>query len=162
MIKIFWQNPAIFRRAEFLSARDLIQRATGIGVLFLAAHLAGWREFTSTLNGTVGSTAVNVRLGTFLAAFYILLYLAFVILVPVLVLAASVFAADQLYESKSPRWSWRQVPAPQLFTTTSTGGVTMRVPAEGDQCWDAAIPCTPEPPATLQRSTLLGHVMYSR
>ena len=84
------------------------------------------------------------------------------LIVPVLVLAASVFAADQLYESKSPRWSWRQVPAPQLFTTTSTGGVTMRVPAEGDQCWDAAIPCTPEPPATLQRSTLLGHVMYSR
>jgi len=88
MIKSFWQKPAIFRRADFLSARDMVQRAGGISALFLLAHLAGLREFTSVLNGTVGSTAVNVKLGTFLAAVYILVYLAFVILVPVLVLAA--------------------------------------------------------------------------
>ncbi len=88
MIKLFWQKLAIFRRAEFLSARDLLQRALGLSGLFLLAHLAGLREFTSALNGTVGSAAVNVKLGTFLATVYILLYLAFVILVPVLLLAA--------------------------------------------------------------------------
>jgi len=88
MIKLFWQRLAVFQRAEFLSARDLLQRAGAISVLFLVAHVAGLREFTSVLNGTVGSTAVNVKLGTFLAAVYILLYLASVILVPVLVLAA--------------------------------------------------------------------------
>jgi len=88
MIKLFWQRLAVFQRAEFLSPRDLLQRASAISVLFMVAHLAGLREFTSVLNGTVGSTAVNVKLGTFLAAVYILLYLASVILVPVLVLAA--------------------------------------------------------------------------
>jgi len=88
MIKLFWQRLTVFQRAEFLSARDLLQRAGAISVLFLVAHVAGLREFTSVLNGTVGSTAVNVKLGTFLAAVYILLYLASVILVPVLVLAA--------------------------------------------------------------------------
>jgi hypothetical protein len=95
MINFFWQKLAVFRRAEFLSARDLLQRALGISVLFLLAHLAGLCEFTSVLNGTVGSTAVNVKLGTFLAAVYILLYLAFVILVPVLVLAALILMVWQ-------------------------------------------------------------------
>jgi len=95
MIKIFWQKLALFRREEFLSARDLLQRAAVICGLFLIAHLAGLREFTSVLNGTMGSTAVGVTLGTFLAAVYILLYLAFVVLVPVLILAAMLLAAGQ-------------------------------------------------------------------
>jgi membrane protein implicated in regulation of membrane protease activity len=97
MIKYFWRSLGLFRRAEFLSVRDLLQRAGAIGVLFLAAHLAGLREFTSVLNGTAGSTAVNVKLGTFLAVIYILLYLAFVILVPVLVLAAMILAFGQRF-----------------------------------------------------------------
>jgi membrane protein implicated in regulation of membrane protease activity len=90
MIKLLWQKLALFRRAEFLSPRDLLQRALGISVLFLLAHLAGLREFTSVLNGTVGSVAAGWKLSSFLALIYILLYLAFVILVPVLVLAAMI------------------------------------------------------------------------
>ena len=88
MIKLFWQRLAFFRRAEILSARDLLQRALGLSGLFLLAHLAGLREFTSVLNGTVGSVAAGWKLSSFLALIYILLFLAFVILVPVLVLAA--------------------------------------------------------------------------
>ncbi len=88
MIKSFWNKSGLFQRAEFLSVRDLLQRAAAIGGMFLAVQLAGLREFTSVLNGTVGSMAVEVKLGTFLAAVYILLYLAFVILVPALILAA--------------------------------------------------------------------------
>lgn len=103
MIKTLWQKLAFFRRAEFLSARDLVQRAAGISVLFLLAHLAGLREFTSVLNGTAGSLAVNVKLGTFLAAVYILLYLAFVILVPVLTLAAILLMIRQRYTRKEDR-----------------------------------------------------------
>jgi membrane protein implicated in regulation of membrane protease activity len=92
MIKLFWQRLAVFRRAEFLSPRDLLQRALGISGLFLLAHLAGLREFTSVLNGTIGSVAAGWKLSGFLALIYILLYLAFVILVPVLVLAAMILA----------------------------------------------------------------------
>ena len=88
MIKLFWKRFSFFRQAEFLSARDLLQRAVALSGLFLLAHIAGLREFTSVLNGTVGSTSINVKLGTYLAAVYILLYLAFVILVPILILAA--------------------------------------------------------------------------
>jgi hypothetical protein len=95
MIKLFWQKLAIFRRAEFLSARDLLQRALGLSGLFLLGHLAGLREFTSVLNGTVGSVAAGWKLSSFLALVYILLYLAFVILVPVLVLAALILAVGR-------------------------------------------------------------------
>jgi hypothetical protein len=105
MIKSFWRRLGLFRRAEFMSARDMLQRAGGLSVLFLLAHLAGLREFTSVLNGTVGSTAVNVKLGTFLAAVYILLFLASVILVPVLVLAALILMVWQRCVRKEENFS---------------------------------------------------------
>ena len=100
MIKLFWQKLAIFRRAEFFSAKDLLQRALGISGLFLLAHLAGLREFTSVLNGTVGSVAAGWKLSSYLALIYILLYLAFVILVPVLVLAALLLAMGQRFRRR--------------------------------------------------------------
>jgi hypothetical protein len=100
MIKHFWQRLAVFQRAEFLSAKDLLQRAGVISVLFLVAHLAGLREFTSVLNGTIGSVAAGWKFSGFLALIYILLYLAFVILVPVLILAAIILMVWQQYVQK--------------------------------------------------------------
>jgi hypothetical protein len=95
-MKIFsGKKPAIFNRAEFLSAKDMIQRAAAISGLYLLVHLAGFREFTGILNGTIGSLALGWNLSAFLAVVYILLYLAFVILVPVLVLAAVIFMVWQ-------------------------------------------------------------------
>ena len=88
MSKLSWLRHALFQRAEFLSARDLWQRAVAISGLFLLVQLAGFREFTGILNGTIGSLALGWNLSAFLAVIYILLYLAFVILVPVLILAA--------------------------------------------------------------------------
>ena len=95
MIKKIWKKLAPSQRAEFLSARDLLQRAGAISVLFLIAHLAGLREFTGILNGTIGSLALGWNSSAFLALIYILLYLAFVILVPVLVLAAIILTVWQ-------------------------------------------------------------------
>jgi membrane protein DedA with SNARE-associated domain len=100
MIKRIWQRLATLRRAEFLSAKDLLQRAAGISLAFLLAHLAGLREFTSVLNGTVGSMAAGWKLSAFLAVVYILLYLAFVILVPILLLAAVILRIWQSFDRK--------------------------------------------------------------
>jgi hypothetical protein len=80
-MKIF--RKLIFQRSEFLSARDMLQRAAAISVLFLLFHLAGFREYTGILNGTIGSLALGWKFSTFLAVIYISFYLAFVILVPV-------------------------------------------------------------------------------
>ena len=100
MTKLFWKKLAIFQRAEFLSAKDLLQRAGAISVLFLSVHLAGLREFTSVLNGTIGSLALGWKLSAFLAVSYIVLYLAFVLLVPVLILAAAILTLWQQYIRK--------------------------------------------------------------
>ena len=103
MIKLIRQRLAIFQRAEFLSARDMLQRACALSVMFLVAHLAGLREFTSVLNGTIGSVAAGWNLSAFLAAVYILLYLAFVILVPILVLAAMILTVGRRFLGKNQK-----------------------------------------------------------
>ena len=101
-MKIFLQKkPVIFQRAEFLSAKDMIQRAIAISGLFLVVHLAGFREYTGILNGTIGSLTLGWNLSAFLAVFYIVLYLAFVILVPVMVLAAAILTVWQRLRQKS-------------------------------------------------------------
>jgi len=92
---------AIFQRAEFLSAKDLLQRAGAISALFLAVHLAGFREFTGVLNGTIGSLTLGWNLSAFLAVIYIVFYLAFVVVVPVLILAAGILMVGQRFHRKS-------------------------------------------------------------
>ena len=47
------------------------------------------KEFTSILNGTTGSVELGWGLSAFLGLMYILGWLAFVILVPILLLAAA-------------------------------------------------------------------------
>lgn len=88
MKKLFEDKSAIFQRADLLSPKDLLQRACVLTMIFLLLHLVGLREFTSVLNGTVGSVALGWKVSGFLAVIYIVFYLAFVVLVPVMVLAA--------------------------------------------------------------------------
>jgi len=75
-------------RAEFFSPGGFVLRALAICVAYLIVHLAGLREYTSILNGTVGPGSASRELSTVLGVTYIATYLAFVILVPVLILAA--------------------------------------------------------------------------
>ena len=96
MMKNILKKLAIFQRAEFLSPRDLLQRAAAICVIFLLLHLLGLREFTGILNGTIGSLALGWKLSAFLAVIYIVFYLAFVVLVPVLVLAAVILTLGKV------------------------------------------------------------------
>ena len=100
-MKMFWKKSANSPRAEFLSARDMLQRAAAITVIFFILHLAGFREFTSILNGTIGSLELGWNFSAFLAVIYILFYLAFVILVPVLVLAAAILTIWRRLRRKS-------------------------------------------------------------
>jgi hypothetical protein len=79
-------------RAEFLSLKDFVRRAALISLVFLFAHLAGLRDFTSILNGTTGSVELGWRMSAFLGLTYIFLYLAFVLLVPILLLSAAMLS----------------------------------------------------------------------
>ena len=99
-MKRFWKS-AIFQRAEFMSAKDMLQRAAAISVVYWVMQLAGFREFTGILNGTIGSLTLGWNLSAFLAVVYIAFYLMFVILVPVLVLAAGILTLWQRLHEKS-------------------------------------------------------------
>ncbi len=103
MMRLSSKKLAVFRRAEFLSPMDLAQRAGAISMIFLLLHLAGFREFTSILNGTVGSMALGWNLSAFLAVIYIFLYLGFVILVPVMILAALILTVWQRFHRGQPK-----------------------------------------------------------
>ena len=92
MSQCFRSRVAALWRAEFCSPKDFLRRALVICVLFLIAHLAGLREFTSLLNGTTGSLELGRQLSVTLGLSYIVLYLAFILLVPILILAAIILA----------------------------------------------------------------------
>lgn len=99
MINLFQKKSPAYR-APFLSPRDLLQRAAAITAVYLLLHLAGLREMTSVLNGTVGSVALGWRLSGIFAAIYVIFYLSFVVLVPILILAALILAVWRKYISR--------------------------------------------------------------
>ncbi len=101
MNKSLWHKVRDLWRADLFTPKDFLRRALVICVVFLAAHLAGLREFTSVLNGTVGSLAVSRETAVFLGLFYIIVYLAFVILVPTLLLAAAILVFWQRFLRRS-------------------------------------------------------------
>jgi len=92
MNKGFWQKSRELWRAELFSPKGFVQRAILICVAFAVVHLLGLREFTSVLNGTTGSVEMGRGESAMLGFIYILSYLAFVLLVPILLLAAAIFA----------------------------------------------------------------------
>jgi hypothetical protein len=83
------QKLARLWRAEFFSPKDFVRRALVIVLAFAAVHLAGLREFTTILNGTIGSVEMGWGMSAVLGLTYIFVYLAFVLLVPTLLLAAA-------------------------------------------------------------------------
>ena len=82
-----------FVRAEFLSSKDFLVRAATIAIVFLIAHVAGLREYTSFLSGTLPSSDMGWQQAAFGGLVYLILYFACVLLVPILVIAATVQCA---------------------------------------------------------------------
>ncbi len=74
--------------AELFSPKDFVRHAVLISLVFGILHLCGLREFTSILNGTAGSMALSWETSAVLGVIYIFFYLALVLLVPALLLAA--------------------------------------------------------------------------
>jgi hypothetical protein len=73
----------------FFSAKTFLGVAFGLALLFGLAHLAGLREFTTVLNGTMGDVDAGWRTSVIWGAAYIFTYLGFVLLVPTLLIAAA-------------------------------------------------------------------------
>jgi hypothetical protein len=76
------------RRTEFFTARYFLTRGLELAGLFLIAHLAGLREYTTFLSGTTGDLGTTVERSGVYGTIYIVLYLGCVVVAPVFVLAA--------------------------------------------------------------------------
>lgn len=87
-----WHSLAALWRAEPFSPKDFLRRAVVLLLVFLAVHLAGLREFTSILNGTMASVELGRGMSAFLGLVYVFAYLGVVLVVPILLLAAAMLA----------------------------------------------------------------------
>jgi hypothetical protein len=92
MSRNLWHRLTALWRAELFSPKDFLRRAVVVAIIFLAVHIAGLRDYTCILNGTVASPDLGRGMSAFLGLAYVFAYLAFVLLVPILLLAAAMLA----------------------------------------------------------------------
>ena len=88
-----------FRRSlgwSSFSPGGLLIWAAIIAGVFLSCHAAGLREYTTVISGTWPTEGRSSVFPVVLAGLYVVAYFAFVLLVPILVLASAVFLAVQL------------------------------------------------------------------
>lgn len=80
-----------------LTPGGLLVRAALIALFFAACHLAGWREHTTFISGTPTSGGSQVNTSIVLGVVYMAGYFGFVLLTPILTLAAGLlFAFERL------------------------------------------------------------------
>jgi hypothetical protein len=86
-----------------LSPRGLLARAMVLIVIFLVCHWAGLRPCTSVLTGTFTSVAGSTQLGSLLGILYALVFLAFVLVVPILLIASGLlFLLHRFWKPLTP------------------------------------------------------------
>ena len=86
--------------ADFCSPKDFVRHAALIVIVFAVAHVCGLREYTSFLNGTAGPAGTDWETSAMLGVTYVLLYLACVLLVPAMLLAAALLLVWQRWTVK--------------------------------------------------------------
>lgn len=80
-------------QAELFSPKDFVRRAVVIGLAFATAHVCGLRDLTSIVTGTTGAAEMSRTAAGVLGITYIIFYLAFLLLVPVFLLAATLLTS---------------------------------------------------------------------
>lgn len=81
--------------AKAFSPAGFLVRSLLITVAFAVCQLAGLREHTSFLSGTTASADGGMDRSVLLGTLYIVVYLAFVLLCPILLIAAPLLALWQ-------------------------------------------------------------------
>jgi hypothetical protein len=76
--------------APLFSPLGFVARALLLVVVFGICELAGWREHTTFISGTVTSTDAGINASATLGLIYMLAYFGFVLAAPILIIAAFV------------------------------------------------------------------------
>ncbi len=79
------------RVGQFFTPRGFVVSAFQIAVVYLLFHVAGFRECTTVFIGAMPGPGVDGRVAAGLGLAYILFYLAFTVLVPILLIAAGLW-----------------------------------------------------------------------
>jgi len=82
-----------FWKAETFSPVGFLLRAILIAVLYCVSELLGLREYTTFLSGTSGNVNLGWQMASLLGLIHLLLYVGFILLVPILLIAAGLLAA---------------------------------------------------------------------
>ena len=83
-------------KAPMFSPKGFLARAIFISAAFLIFHAIGLRQYTTILSGTSQSGDTADMWAVFVGMTYIVLYFAFVLGVPILILASAVFSLVQI------------------------------------------------------------------
>jgi len=80
--------------------RGLIKRAAVLVGLYAIAGLAGLRQYTTFLSGTSADTTLQPDTVMRLGLLYLLLYFSFILLVPILLIAAALLAGNTAWQAR--------------------------------------------------------------
>jgi hypothetical protein len=89
-------------KAGAFSPAGLVLRAILITVLLCVSELLGLREYTTFLSGTSANVNLSWHTASLLGLIHLLLYVAFILLVPILLIAAALLAAWTRWKGQAP------------------------------------------------------------
>ena len=84
-------------RTGFFSSKNFLRLGLIFAFLFAVVQLAGLREYTSVLNGTVGNPGAGWGRSVFYGTVYVLAYLGFLLVSPILLIAAALLKAGEWF-----------------------------------------------------------------
>jgi hypothetical protein len=82
-------------KAPLFSSTGLVVRALMIAALYGVSKLFGLREYTTFISGTSPNTAITPQAAATLGLLHLLLYVAFILAAPILMIAAGLLTAWQ-------------------------------------------------------------------
>ena len=89
-------------KADAFSATAFVARAMIITVLLVISELAGFREYTTFLSGTSANLDVSWQTAATLGLIHLLLYVAFILLVPASFITAGLLTALNRWHHRTP------------------------------------------------------------
>ena len=88
------------RGGGMFSPQGFLLRALLLAVFFGIVHASGWREHTTFLSGTAVSTDTSLNVSMVCGLIYLLAYFGFVLLAPILILAAGILSGLSLLRKR--------------------------------------------------------------
>ncbi len=88
-------------KAGTFSPRGFVLRASMVSVLYGISRLLGMQEYTTCLTGTSANPNLSWELTACLGSIHLLLHFAFVLLVPISLMAAALLAAWSRWRTRA-------------------------------------------------------------